>query len=380
MNEVVINHAVTIREANDRLGKSFVEWALIVSEALLDAQQSRAWDRSSTFSAWCLESFGWQRSHVHQILDAGRVIRRLQIRNVEQLPQRESHCRALRLVPASRIADVWAAVIAESKDTNRAITGHMIRRIAKSSSRDPNRNNDPDAVIERLENYVTKTLTSLSPKQQIDAVESIQAIIEPLKKKPKPKREARPKRDYKLTHITAEKAMYASKCAAQKWFSNDQAIGQDDLESIALVRILERDPMNVATAIHVGGEGILRQIKYRRYENGCNTVQFSQAKHIDGDDEVNLLDGGVKPLRESEDTPALKMERHCARLAKQAEAKKFGKFGLAVPDSKKTKVLRNRFKSTLDIDNKPKITVRTPIITDKLTELANNIFVLAVLI
>lgn len=74
--------------------------------------------------------------------------------------------------------------------------------------------------------------------------------------------------------------MRAAEIAARKFGSSDPAIDRSDFVSIAAVRILERKPSNMATAVHVGREAIGKIIKQARYKKEGQTVRGSATELV----------------------------------------------------------------------------------------------------
>ena len=179
-------------------------------------------------------------------------------------------------------------------------------------------------------------------------------------------------------HLTPDDVMKAARIAAAKYFSTDQAICQEDLSSIALVRILERDPTTMGTAVHVGREGIMREIKYQRYAKATQTIQLSVLES-DGErasDSVSMSQ--LKRLTQSE--PQAKFDRYVHNLTEQMGPpdELFGKFGFAYSASKVSDSLVSQFKSRRKFANREKRIVYGKL-TDELRLIAESEFVLAVI-
>lgn len=71
-------------------------------------------------------------------------------------------------------------------------------------------------------------------------------------------------------HLSEAEILKAANIAASKYFSMDVAIGRSDLVSIAVVRILERNPDCIAMAVQSGREGLARVIGTERYQKETN--------------------------------------------------------------------------------------------------------------
>ena len=138
-----------------------------------------------------------------------------------------------------------------------------------------------------------------------------------------------------MRHLTIEEMQRAAQVAAGKYFSTDQAMDRDDFESIAMVRILNRNPTTIATAVHVGREGIMREVKYARYAKATETIQFSV---FESDSSTEI--GAEKPVRRRETQAEIKLGRFVKKIARKMgpPVETFGKHGVAyhegsVPDS-----------------------------------------------
>lgn len=178
---------------------------------------------------------------------------------------------------------------------------------------------------------------------------------------------------FMLMHLSPENAFKAAKIAASKYFSNDQAIGQEDLQSIALVRILDRDPTTMGAAVHVGREGIMREIKYARYKKAADTVQFSVFEKQDrGTLELD------KVSRRSETDAEVKVSRFVRKITDRMgpPLEVFGRFGVAYQFGSVPDLVVKRFRFS---DPNSTRLIYSHEITDEIRSLADRCHVLVII-
>jgi hypothetical protein len=188
---------------------------------------------------------------------------------------------------------------------------------------------------------------------------------------PHRKKHQRKRGDYKLTHISPDEALKAARIAAAKFFSTDSAITRGDLIGWAAIRILDRDPDNMPTAVHVGREGIMRELGYRKYEAATNTIEFS-AMQMPGSESSSVEDYyAVKPVTRP-DPPAGKPAK---AFSKRFQPKKFGRYGLQFDGSAGR--LPKKFANG-EIDGRPAMVIRAKRKTASIRKLAEFCFVLVV--
>lgn len=167
---------------------------------------------------------------------------------------------------------------------------------------------------------------------------------------------------------------------------------------IAARRILERGPTTLGTAVHVGREGIMREIGYRRYENATNTIQFSVATGEGEDRQLDSIGMSALALRRStESLVNSKFKLFTERVVRNCNPVRFSMFGIAIkwrdargemylkkPEgtlSYKTAPasdLMNLFQGQLKLD-KPKHIVRCKKLSEWHHMLAENAYVLAIM-
>jgi hypothetical protein len=176
-------------------------------------------------------------------------------------------------------------------------------------------------------------------------------------------------------NLSTDDILKAAKVAASKYFSTDQAIDRDDLVSLATLRILDRDPTTMATAVHVGREGIMREIGYRRYEKATNTIQFSV---FDADQSV--------PMQRAIGANSSDVEKKWIKWIKNTSERMgppvemFGRFGLAYQSESVCTTLINRFKSPGRIGKRNKRLIYSRKISDVARQIADLDYVLVILV
>lgn len=176
-----------------------------------------------------------------------------------------------------------------------------------------------------------------------------------------------------LMNLSTDNILKAAKIAAAKYFSNDQAIGQDDLQSIAMVRILDRDPTTMGAAVHVGREGIMREIKYKRYQKASETVQFSVFENEDrGALELD------KVSRRSDSDAELKVSRFVRKITDRMgpPCEVFGRYGVAYLEQNVPPIVIKRFRFS---DSTATRLIYSHEITDEIRRIANRCHVLVVI-
>ena len=189
-----------------------------------------------------------------------------------------------------------------------------------------------------------------------------------------------PKRKYKPLPeqtLDPDDVMKCARIAASKYFSTDQSLDKEDLAMIAARRILERGPTTLGTAVHVGREGIMREVGYRRYENATNTIQFSVAESDDRPiDKIDMSE--LKPSTSTE--AGYKYLAFVQKLAIEMGEPHamIPKYGIAYRADVVSETLINQFESPVQLD-RDKHLIRCDEITEDIAELARTAYVLAVI-
>ena len=135
-------------------------------------------------------------------------------------------------------------------------------------------------------------------------------------------------------HLNTDEIERAAGIAAQKYFSGDNAIDRDDLVSIATLRILDRNPTTIGTAVHVGREGIMREIGYKRYLNATRTINLSAVTHQDQNDDADSELAALGRNRVTKSRPSSEFQKSRVKVRQLQKRlgeplKIFGRFGVA---------------------------------------------------
>lgn len=130
-------------------------------------------------------------------------------------------------------------------------------------------------------------------------------------------------------HLKEAEIMKAAGIAASRFGSGDPAIERDDFVAMAALRICQRDPTTIGTAVHVGREAIGKVVGQLRYRKEIDTTR------------------GVATNRDARPRPTVRSQmdaknrtRSVAGLLKRIgrPAFFFGRFGAAYPDSIASKI------------------------------------------
>ena len=149
--ELTLNKAAkTIHAANNKFGKQFSEWVVIVGEQLRKMQDELA-SHKAGFEQWCKSEFDWSSSRVYQIMDASDTVL-LTSTIVEVAPSNEAQCRELLKAPKEDIPEVWRDVVesaAGATITAKMIAERIQKRIDASKPKPPSKT--PEQVEESSE-------------------------------------------------------------------------------------------------------------------------------------------------------------------------------------------------------------------------------------
>lgn len=137
--ELTLDKAATkIHAANNKFGKQFSEWVVIVGEQLRKTQEQLA-SHKAGFETWCKTEFDWSTPRVYQIMNAADTVL-LTSTIVEVAPSNEAQCRELLKAPKEDIPEVWRDVVdsaAGATITAKMITERIQKRIDASKPKPP---------------------------------------------------------------------------------------------------------------------------------------------------------------------------------------------------------------------------------------------------
>lgn len=189
-------------------------------------------------------------------------------------------------------------------------------------------------------------------------------------------------KNLQLTTLTIEQAQRAAKIAAARFFSSDPAITADDLEQYALMRILDRDSTTMGAAVHVGREGIAREISYRKYANASQTATLSAFDRPDSDQAFANTQINKPPRQLARTTPEVKILEYVKKMLKDIgpPVETFGRFGMAYREGNVTKPLVDRYRSPVPARGRQLRYFEALSVSDEMKHLAGSSYVLCVLI
>ena len=167
-------------------------------------------------------------------------------------------------------------------------------------------------------------------------------------------------------HLTDKEVLKAAKIAAGRFGSSDPAIDQEDFVSIAALRIAERDPTTIGTAVFVGREAIGRIISQTRYRKEGTTARGN-----------NVVSGWTQRLdRTAITTAERKRRRFVWDLLREIGGPLycFGRFGVAYPAAIADKLAGVWFDQPGRGGHRERLLV-TGSLTDEIKELAEKHYV-----
>ena len=125
-----------ITKAQDKAGKSFVEYIETVGGALKEGQEllaARSEGKELTFQGWIKSEFGWGRAQAARLIDAmstSKAITTSPMGDVK-LPDSERQCRELSRLPILDRAEAWAQVVEVAEEKGEAITAKLVREVVE---------------------------------------------------------------------------------------------------------------------------------------------------------------------------------------------------------------------------------------------------------
>ena len=171
--------------------------------------------------------------------------------------------------------------------------------------------------------------------------------------------------------LTNSEIMRAAEIAARKFGSNDPAIEHDDFVQLAAIRIIDRNPTTIGTAVKVGREAIGKVISYARYkkESAANT-----ARGVDVDRPGRVTKIGRLP------NPERKKRRHAQEIIRiiGRPIRRFGKFGVAYPAAVEPKLATVYFDpiENLQGSRRRRLLIKASRVTPAIRKLADSHYVL----